>query len=160
MLVYLVGFMAAGKTTVGRKLAKMLGVPFIDLDAVIEEAAQMTIPEIFANEGEAGFRKRERLALLAKPDKGVIATGGGVVTVPENRCFLKKQPVVYLQADLSVLRKRIAQTPGTRPLADHKLEERFLQREPLYREVSDLVVDTSGKTADEVAREVYQWMLR
>ena len=82
--------MAAGKTTVGRKLAKMLGVPFIDLDAVIEEAAQMTIPEIFANEGEAGFRKRERLALLAKPDKGVIATGGGIVTVPENRCFSKE----------------------------------------------------------------------
>ncbi|MDD2431088.1 MAG: shikimate kinase [Firmicutes bacterium] len=160
MIVYLIGFMAAGKSTIGPLLAKKLGLPFMDLDFIIENQAKKSIPEIFLAEGEAGFRKRESVALFNKPDKGVVATGGGIITEVCNREFLKSQLVVFLKTDFFTVKQRIAKHPETRPLADNDLEKRFNQRQPLYLEVANFVVDTAGKTAQEIVEEVYSWMLR
>ncbi len=159
MVLYLVGFMASGKSTVGELVAKELKVPFVDLDKVIEERSRMTIPEIFAKEGEVGFRRRERSALLASPQKGIAATGGGCVIEPKNREFLKDYPVVYLQTTFLEIMERLNANPGSRPLLSQDLEELYKKREPLYLEVAQFIIDTDGKSQKEVADEVIEWYM-
>lgn len=159
MVLYLIGFMAAGKTTVGKLLAERLGVPFTDLDQVIEETAGISIPEIFSQEGEAGFRKRETEALYLTFAKGVISTGGGCVTTLKNREFLHDKPVVYLQTTIDEVKNRLNRVPGQRPLATGDLQMLLNEREPLYKEVAKHIVQTAGKTAETVTEEVYQWFM-
>jgi len=145
--------MGAGKTTVGRSLAKRLAKVFLDTDHEIEERTGVRVSVIFEIEGEAGFRKREADALtrMACLDNIVLATGGGVALDSRNREVLKTRGcVVYLHARPSELANRLGQDKsrpllqGTDPLA--RLHELYSIRDPLYREVADLVVDTGRQS--------------
>ncbi|WP_413457964.1 bifunctional shikimate kinase/3-dehydroquinate synthase AroKB [Herbaspirillum huttiense] len=148
--IFLVGLMGAGKTTIGRALAKKLNKRFVDSDHEIEARTGATIPVIFEIEGEENFRRREAEVireLAAQPDI-VLATGGGAVLRAENRENLKKGgTVVYLRASINQILQRTGRDKN-RPLlqtADprRKLEELSRQRDPLYREVADFVVETN-----------------
>jgi 3-dehydroquinate synthase len=147
--IFLVGLMGAGKTTVGRALAKRLGMRFVDSDHEIEARTGATIPLIFEIEGEASFRRREAEVIrdLTAQRGIVLATGGGAVIDPENRQFLKTRgTVIYLRASVSNILHRtmhdrnrpLLQTPDPR----RKIEELTQQREPYYREIADIVIDT------------------
>ena len=158
MRVFLVGPPGAGKSTVGRHLAAHLQATFFDLDEVIQERAGADIPWIFDVEGESGFRDRESAVVkdFASRDNVVIATGGGVVLRPENRIVMSNaSTVVYLEASLSTL---VSRTEGKtkRPLLVGKdvrkvLQEIMAVREPLYREVADVTVESTGGSAKKLA---------
>lgn len=159
--IYLVGMPGAGKTTVGRQLARRLQRRFIDADHEIEARTGVRIPLIFDIEGEQGFRDRESkvIAELANEFNLVVATGGGVVLRPENRAALKQGGmVVYLHVAPVLLFERTRLDPN-RPLlqvADpmKKIEELFAQRDPLYREVADLVINSVGGSINHLVRQV------
>lgn len=159
--IYLVGPMGAGKTTVGRQLARALKKDFVDCDAEIEARTGVQISLIFELEGEEGFRKRERemLELLSERDGVVLATGGGAVLDPANRAKLMSRGfVVYLHAPVELLAER-TRRDRNRPLLqtddpDKRLEEILSEREPLYRQVADLVVRTDDRNARHVARDI------
>ena len=161
MIVYLVGMPGSGKSTVGAELAGRLGVPFIDLDEEIARGDGRGITEIFAAEGEAGFRAREAKALVGASthDPAVIACGGGVVLEPANRITLRSSGTcVFLDVPLEVLAMRV-QPNEDRPLirAQGDLERLLREREPLYREFAAHVVDGSGdpgEVADAIVEEL------
>ena len=146
--VYLVGLMGAGKTTIGRALATRLGLGFVDSDRVVEERTGVSIPTVFEIEGEEGFRKRESLVIaeLSHMSGLVVATGGGAVLRPENRTNLKASGfVVYLNVPPHLLWERTRHDKN-RPLLKVanpllRLKELYLERDPFYREVADLVID-------------------
>lgn len=161
--IFLVGLMGAGKTSVGKLLARRLGKTFFDCDQEIERATGVRIPVIFEIEGEAGFRVRERrmLAELTQRSDAVLATGGGAVLAAENRAALRQHgTVVYLCASPQDLWRRtkhdrnrpLLQTPN--PLA--KLTELFSERDPLYREVAHLTIDTGNQTVSALAMRLEQ----
>ena len=159
--IYLIGLMGAGKTTVGRQLAKSLGRQFLDSDHEIEARTGVRIPTIFEIEGEAGFRQRETLVLadIAKEQNLVVATGGGAVLAPANRrCLAASGTVIYLFARPEVLYAR-TRHDRSRPLlrvADPlaKLKELFAERDPLYREIADLVIEGKDGGAAALAKTV------
>jgi len=156
--IVLVGLMGSGKTTVGRIAAHTLGFEFVDTDQLIIEDAGRSIPEIFAAEGEEGFRRRETAALrsLAGRDRLVIATGGGIVTRPENLAVLRQLGfVVWLDAGIETLRRRTAHSQD-RPLLNDpdplsKLRSLHETRSPLYLGVSDLRIITDDLSLDDAA---------
>jgi shikimate kinase len=157
--LYLVGMMGAGKTTVGRMLARRLKLRFVDSDQEIEARCGVKIPVIFEIEGEAGFRAREAQAIaeLTRLDGIVLATGGGVVLAPESRRLLAARgTVVYLRATPEHLYERVRQDRNRpllaagNPLA--RLRELYRERDPLYRSIADLVVDTGRQSAQVLAR--------
>ena len=160
MLIALTGFMGSGKTTVGRLVADALGCPFVDLDGVIEKKALRSIPQIFAEEGEAGFRKREKQALEQTVRKyaenmAVLALGGGTVTVPGAVALLQEKTLcICLQASLDSLLQHLEGHTEGRPLADENLAERLAAREPLYREAAHLILETDGLTPEQIADEI------
>ena len=149
--------MGAGKTTVGRRLAARLGRPFVDVDAVVEQAAGMSIPDIFHREGEAGFRRREADAIRAVTQRGgqVIATGGGAVLRRDNLAALRAAgTLVWLQAPLNEMLAR-ARAEGARPLLagdDAAVARRYQERVPIYS-LADVVVDAAADP-DEVAERI------
>ena len=153
--VVLVGMMGAGKTAVGKALALRLGVPFLDSDHEIERAANMTVPEIFARDGEPFFRLKERqvIARLLEEERGVLSTGGGAFLSEENRTLITEGGVsVWLQADLEVLWNRVRHR-DSRPLlrtSDPKatLRELYDARVPFY-EKADLTVKSDGQASIE-----------
>ena len=152
--------MGSGKSSVGTLVADALGCPFLDLDEIIVKKAGCSIPEIFAAEGEKGFRRREKEALektLAKyaENTAVLALGGGTVTLPGAVQLLQDKTLcIYLQADLETLQTRLeGQTQG-RPLADEHMAERLAQREPLYQAAAHMTIDTAGLTPEEVMDEI------
>lgn len=155
--IYLIGPMGTGKTAVGRQLARQLGVDFLDSDAQIEAVAGVDIPYIFEQEGEAGFRERERamIAQLTSREPIVIATGGGAILAPENRELLRTTGiVVYLETSVGQQLQRVRGGRG-RPLlkgADlgKRLDELRAVREPLYREIADLTVSTDNRRVAKV----------
>jgi shikimate kinase len=145
--LFFVGPMGAGKTTIGRRAAELLGLPFFDLDHVIEEHCGADIPLIFEVEGETGFRHRESvlLAEFAARDGVALATGGGAVLAEENRRVLKQRGfVVYLETTIEEQLKRLARDRKRPLLAAPDRRERLqslaAQREPLYREVADFTL--------------------
>lgn len=155
--IVLVGFMGAGKTTVGSELAAISGRTFCDLDTEIVKTAGMSIPQIFENFGESYFRDLETSSLQSVIGRQgfVVATGGGVVERPENWPLLRAAGrIIYLQATWECLRQRIG--CGTaRPLARQQdgwsqVKALFLRREPLYLQ-ADFVVNTDGMDARQVA---------
>lgn len=156
--IVLVGLMGSGKTAVGRIAAHTLGFDFVDTDHLVIEAAERSIPDIFATEGEEGFRRRETAALksLAGRDRTVIATGGGIVTRPENLELLRRLGfVVWLDAGIETLRRRTAHSQD-RPLLNDpdplsKLRSLLEIRSPLYRSVSDLRITTDDLSLDDAA---------
>lgn len=145
----LVGPMGSGKSSIGRRLAERLGLPFVDADREIERATGATIPLIFEMEGEAGFRARERDTLLhlCAGEGQVIATGGGAVLHPDTRTLLPARSfVLYLAVDLDSQLRRLAHDRG-RPLLQRGDRREILQRigeerAPLYAQVADLRYDT------------------
>jgi 3-dehydroquinate synthase len=147
--IFLVGLMGAGKTTIGRALAKRLNKTFIDSDHEIEARTGASIPLIFEIEGEASFRHRESEVIrdLTAQTNIVLATGGGAILKPENRALLKSRGrVVYLRTSINSILQRTGHDRN-RPLlqtADPraKLEQLSREREPLYMEVADFVVET------------------
>jgi shikimate kinase len=147
----LVGMMGSGKTTMGRTLAKHLDKTFVDSDEEIQKRTGVTIPHIFDVEGEAGFRQRETavIADLVGGENMVLATGGGAVLAEQNRAILRQNGIViYLKANVHDLWQR-TRHDRNRPLLQTgdpyaKLTELFQQRDPLYRDVADIVIQ-SGK---------------
>jgi len=155
--IYLVGLMGAGKTTVGKQLARRLGRPFVDSDHEIVARTGVAIPTIFEIEGEAGFRRREAqtLAELTAMRGIVMATGGGAVLRPENRrCLRDTGWVVYLNVPPAMLVER-TRHDRNRPLlqvADPlaRLEALYAERDPLYREAAHFVVEGSRLVASGI----------
>jgi len=157
--VYLVGFMGSGKTTVGRRLAERLAVPFVDLDAAYEAMAGETVRSTFETRGEAFFREREAELLkgTAAFPAAVVALGGGTIGFPENLAFVKRHGVsVFLDVPFEVLAERLAGKTADRPLFRTPAEARLLleARLPFYR-MADWAVFVNGEmTVDEVAARV------
>lgn len=159
MKIYLVGFMGAGKTTVGRELAARVDAPFFDLDELVEAAEKMSIKEIFADRGEPYFRKRERdiLRSTRNLERAVIATGGGTFTFDENIQFIQSEGLsVYLSAPYALLRSRIGDKAGERPLFrdDVATHELYGNRIRYYR-MCDLTIETKdGDTPAEIVERL------
>ena len=164
--IFLVGLMGAGKTSVGKLLAKRLGKAFYDCDQEIERATGVKIPVIFEIEGEAGFRAREgrMLAELAGRRDIVLATGGGAVLSADNRKLLAGNGVVvYLRAVVADLWQR-TRHDRNRPLLKTaepraKLEQLFAERDPLYRSVADIIVDTGSQSLGSLAHRLEQLLI-
>ena len=164
--VVLIGFMGSGKSSVGRELARRFDAPFVDVDERIESAAGSPIRDLFAREGEPAFREREKAALRdALSAKGcVIATGGGAFSDEENRALLRSYaPVVYLEAAVGTLLERLAGDLG-RPLLrggnrEEVVRELLSRRIPGYR-TADVTVRTDGRTVEDVAGQVEDWIDR
>ncbi|HEX4142144.1 MAG TPA: shikimate kinase [Pirellulales bacterium] len=163
--LFLIGYRGTGKSTVGRRVAEQLGRPFFDSDVEIEHRQGRSIAEIFAGEGELRFRELEAAVLdeLSRGSGSVLALGGGIVMRPGNRAKLKTRGrTAWLVARPATLWQRIVDDQATghrRPnltaaggLAE--VVEVLARRLPVYRECADWVVDTEGKTADDVAGEI------
>jgi len=163
--VFLVGFMGAGKSTVGTLVAQKMGMPFVDLDRTVESADGRAISRIFAEDGEARFRQLEAAALssLAEAPSSVVACGGGVVTRDENRGVLRSLgTVVYLRVTVEEMLARVGDDPS-RPLlagGGGVLAATALldARESLYSAVSDVVIDTVDRTPESVADEIVSFL--
>jgi shikimate kinase len=145
MKIYLIGFMGAGKTTIGRELATRLEIPFFDLDELIEASEKVTIKEIFAQHGEPYFRKRERDLLRSTRylEHGVVGTGGGTFTFDENIQFIQTEGLsVYLSAPYALLRARASAKAAERPLFrdDAATHELYTNRLRYYR-MSDVTIE-------------------
>ena len=160
--IYLIGMMGSGKTSTGRPLAKRLGYGFVDADAVIEQVAGCTIPDIFERDGEDGFRSIESQVLnaISRRHSLVVATGGGVVTKPENWGQLHSGIVVWLDVGRAQLIERLRDDATQRPLLQQPDPEAALdallqERRPLYDE-ADLTVVIKDESADAVAEGILQ----
>jgi shikimate kinase len=161
--LFLVGPMGAGKSAVGRQLARLLHLEFHDSDDEIEARTGVDIPFIFEKEGEAGFRKREAAVIddLTANEGLVLATGGGAILDPDSRNFLGARGFVvylYTTVDQQLTRTRKGRH---RPLLETEdprqvLEDLMTIRDPLYREVADLIVETDGRKVKAVANEILE----
>jgi shikimate kinase len=160
--IVLVGLMGAGKTSIGRRLAEKMGLPFVDADQEIEKAAGKSIPDIFADHGEAHFRDGERrvIARLLENGRQVLATGGGAFMNPETRAAIKASAVsVWLRADLDVLLKRVSKRGG-RPLLENKdpaevLKNLINARHPVYAG-ADVIVESLDVQHAQMVNAVLQ----
>ncbi|MBN9261404.1 MAG: shikimate kinase, partial [Hyphomicrobium sp.] len=158
--IVMVGLMGCGKSSIGRRLAAALGLPFVDADDEIERAALKTIPEIFADHGEAYFRDGERRVIKRLLDNGpqVLATGGGAFMNEETRAAIKAAGIsVWLRADLDVLMRRVAKRDN-RPLlrADDPtaiMKNLMDQRYPVYAE-ADITIDSRDTMHDVIVNEI------
>ena len=160
--LYLVGMMGSGKSTAGRHLAQLLGYRFLDADSSIEQVAGRGIPQIFASDGEAGFRDLEAAVLnqIASWHSLVVATGGGVVLRPENWGQLQQGVVIWLDAPEELLLERLNADPTQRPLMQsedpaQRLAELMGQRRPLYAQ-ADLHIVQDGRAAEQVALQILE----
>jgi shikimate kinase len=160
--LYLVGMMGSGKSTAGRHLAELLGYRFLDADTSIEQVAGRSIPELFASEGESGFRALEAAVLnqIASWHSLVVATGGGVVTRPENWGQLQQGVVIWLDAPDALLLERLSSDPTPRPLLQAedpaaRLAALLAERKPLYAQ-ADLHIVQDGRPADQVAAQILE----
>ena len=166
--IVLVGLMGAGKSTVGRRLAVMLGRGFVDADEAIEAAAQRSVSEIFADFGEAHFRDGERrvIARLIEENHGVIATGGGAFVDPETRALILERAIaVWIDCDVDTLVERTSRR-STRPLLKNGDPKEILtrlhaQRAPLYAQAQVRVVSENGphqQTAMRILEAIDRWL--
>lgn len=161
-VVALLGLRGAGKSSVGAQLARRLGVPFHELDALIETAAGLTLPQIFELQGEAYYRRLERQALarfLADTPAAVLATGGGLVTDRDTYALLRRScTTVWLQADPKLHWSRVVRQGDRRPMRDNpaamqELRALLAAREPLYAQ-ADCAIDTSGRSVARLANDL------
>ena len=156
MIVTLVGFMGAGKTTVGHILAERLGLPFVDSDLLIEERLGRPIRDVFATEGETAFRELEHQTIreLAGGPEAVIALGGGALGDNRTREVLRHTRVIYLYIGFSEAMERVAGDEFRPMLQRPDLQAIYQARAKIYEEVAAIVIDTSGQRPDEVAMEI------
>lgn len=161
----LIGYRGSGKSAAGHELARRLGWPFVDTDALIEQRAGLTIREIFADQAENGFRDLETqvVAEVGHLDQHVVSTGGGAVLRPENVAALKHNGhLVWLKAPPELLWERIVgdfRRHHTRPQMDlgaglHDVREALRQRDPIYERVADVWVDTTNRTISSVVDRI------
>jgi shikimate kinase len=163
--LFLTGPMGAGKSTIGRQLSKQLDLPFHDSDHEIEARTGVDIPLIFDLEGEAGFRKRESVVIdeLTQLPGIVLATGGGAILDPANREHLgNRGKVIYLHASVNQQLKR-TRMDRNRPLLQTedpraRLEELMAIRDPLYREITSVVIDTDGMRVRDVVNKILEML--
>jgi shikimate kinase len=161
--IFFVGLMGAGKTTIGRLVAKHLNKTFYDTDHEIEKRTGVNIPLIFELEGEAGFRKREIAIIeeLSQMQNIVLATGGGAILMQQNRENLKKNgTIIYLRANVHELWQR-TRNDKNRPLLQtknsrEKLEQLFAERDPHYADVATIIVDTGGQPVSAIVHHIEQ----
>lgn len=170
MHLYLMGYRGSGKSTVGRQLAQHLGWPIIDTDEFIEQTAGCSIRQIFEVEGEVGFRDREQAAVTEVAHRTpacVVSLGGGAILRPANQAIITSTGKrVWLQASPELLYGRISgdhTTAERRPqLTQHagyaEVVEILAAREPIYRRLAQLIVDTEQRTPDEVVLEIADWL--
>ena len=159
--IYLVGLMGAGKTTVGRRLATILGRDFVDLDQALEERTGVSIAHIFEVEGEKGFRNRETAMLREASQIGdnVISTGGGVVMREENRNVMAQSgQVIYLRASFELLWHRLKDCQK-RPLLQtenpaQKIKDLLAERDSVYAEAANIIVDVNSESSKKMARKI------
>ena len=152
--IVLVGMMGAGKSSIGRRLASRLGIPFIDADTEIESAAGMTIPEIFEKHGEPYFRAGEARVIARLLDNGpqVLATGGGAVMDPQTRALIGQKGIsIWLKADIDVLLKRTNRR-NDRPLVE-KIKDLLPAREPIYAQ-ADIIIQSRDEPHDAIIDEI------
>ena len=152
-MIVLVGFMGAGKTTVGRLLAAELGVPFTDSDHVIEDRAGKPIRQIFAYDGEPAFRALEHQViadLLAGPDI-VLAVGGGAVEHPLTRKLLAEAPVAFLRVGYDEALRRVGGDGGRPMLARHDIADVYAARQAAYAAVATLTADVDGRSPEDIS---------
>lgn len=160
--LYFVGPMGCGKTTVGRLVAERLGRPFVDTDALVVQRAGRTIPEIFARDGEEGFRRLETAVLQELRDGMVVATGGGALLRPENRAHIRATGhVLWLRVSHGELFRRLSAGDGFRrrpllrgPDPEGTLRAILAKREPIYQEMADLIINTEGLAPAQAAEAV------
>jgi shikimate kinase len=164
--IILVGMMGAGKTTIGKLLSNKLGFDFIDLDKIIEEKSGVKINTIFEIEGETGFRERELQVLIdsIEKDQVIISTGGGIVTNEKSRTHLIKNKtfIIYLKANLQTLFNRL-KNDNSRPMLnvhnkEQVIEKILKEREPMYHDLADMVVDTSNMKSIDVVKFIIKKM--
>ena len=164
MIISLTGFMGCGKSSVGRRLSELLCCHFMDLDAEIEAREGRSIAEIFAKDGEAEFRRIEKETLtdiIGTPvSSAVLALGGGAVMTPGSEEIVHENSVcVYLKASVDTLIERLSNETSGRPLLkDVPLRERIMdlmsQRASTYERAAHIIIETDGKSIDEIAREI------
>ena len=159
--IFLVGMMGAGKTTIGKALARHLGRAFVDSDRVLAERTGVAVATIFEIEGEEGFRRRERaiIAELAEGEDHVVATGGGSILAEENRRAMRAAgTVVFLRARVESLWERTRHDTSRPLLATPdprgKLQALLAEREPLYHEAAHVVVDTGSQSTQTVVKRI------
>lgn len=155
MIIALTGFMGSGKSRVGKELAGLAGLTFVDLDRVVTERAGRSVREIFS-EGEARFRAIELECLedCLKGDDMVLALGGGTITIPQAReMILERTNCVFLRTGMETIRSRVGASTRNRPLFDERAGELYAERLPLYA-MAHHTVDTDGKTPGEIAAEI------
>jgi shikimate kinase len=158
--IVLVGMMGAGKSSIGRRLASRLGIPFIDADTEIESAAGMTIPEIFEKHGEPYFRAGEARVIARLLDNGpqVLATGGGSVMDPQTRVLIGQKGIsIWLKADIDVLLKRTKRR-NDRPLVE-KIKDLLPVREPIYAQ-ADIIIQSRDEPHDTIIDEIMGELLK
>lgn len=159
--IFLIGLMGAGKSTIGKQLARELGKDFRDSDSEIEKRTGVSIDVIFDIEGEQGFRRRETgmLKELVEIRDIVLATGGGAVLAPENRQLLRDNGlIIYLRATAEHLAGRV-RMDRRRPLLQSgdklaKIRELLTQREPIYQQLADMVIETNNRSIPRVVRQI------
>jgi shikimate kinase / 3-dehydroquinate synthase len=162
MVAVLVGFMGAGKTTVGHIIAERLGQPFVDSDVLIEQRLGRTVRDIFMTEGEARFRELEQatVAGLVRGQEAVVALGGGAVEDPRTRAVLRNARVVYLRVSYEEALSRV-QGDEYRPLLHRPdLDEVYKRRLPIYEDLSVFTIDTDGRRPDAIALDVLAELTR
>lgn len=167
MIIYLIGYRCTGKTSVGKKLAKKFGWPFVDADLALVEKYQTTISEIVSTQGWDSFREKETLVLktLSNLDNHVIATGGGVILKKENvECMKKSGVIIWLKANRENIKKRMLEDQNTqdqRPSLtskklDDEIKETLSSRNPLYEDAMKFSVDTDDLSVDGVCETIIQ----
>ena len=162
MMISLTGFMGCGKSSVGRELSRLLCCPFMDLDSVIEYNAGRTIPEIFASDGEAVFRQMEKETLreaVAQPSSIVLALGGGTVMTKECAEMVHEKTLcIYLRASVDTLVRNLSDEGEGRPMLhgdlQNRIEELMALRSAIYEKTAHIVIDTDGKSIEEIASEI------
>ena len=156
-MIVLVGFMGAGKTTVGRLLAAKLALPFADSDHVLEDQAGLPVRRYFAEYGEPAFRQLEHeviAGLLTASADGVLALGGGAAAHPGPRRLLAGVPVIYLRVSYAEAMKRVGGDTGRPMLARPDIEQLYAERDALYAATASCTVDTDARTFDEIVLDV------
>ena len=172
MTISLTGFMGCGKSSVGRKLSALLSCPYADLDSIIEESQGRSVPEIFASDGEAGFRRLEYKLLdeyLSLPVSGVLSLGGGTVMSPECAGIVHtKTTCIYLRASVETLVSHLEGKAENRPLLSSacdagksssgslskRIGELLSLRSDTYEKTAHIIIDTDGKSIDMIAEEI------
>jgi len=166
-MLYLIGFMGVGKTTIGKQIAALNKVVFIDTDSQIEKETSKSIKEIFETDGEIAFRKLETDTIRSIDRKAIIACGGGLPIHNNNIEYLKhKGTVIYLKASTETLIKRLEKNKNKRPLISNLTNEKRLEfirkileeREKTYKQ-ADYTIETDNKTVKEVLREINSLLL-